>query len=412
MKHLDKHKILSDKQHGYRNRCSTETQLIKIIDLLAKGLESSAQTDVISLDYARAFDTVPFRRLLMKMRYYGMGKLLPWLEDFITNRSQKVVVNGTMSRLVKVLSGIPQGTVIAGLCFLLFINDLPENIKNSFSGIFCDDTLLAKKICNDSDSDLLQEDLNKVVAWTRLWGMSFNVDKCVVMSVTNRQHPISYDYKLYNKTLQKNKSIKYLGVHIDNKLAFSHHTEEKRKSATTVLNMIRRNLHFAPRSVKSKAYQATVRPILEYASSSWQPTSNKYNHKLEMVQHNAAKFVTNRYPKKGHYSDFSISEIINELGWDSLQTRRDKARATTAFKIISDKLILPADLLPPANPTRTTRSTDQVKVGLDHQLLEPHARLNNVSHTFLYSAPRAWNSLVSPQQATAPSVDSFKNYFM
>ena len=173
--------------------------------------------------------------------------------------------------------------------------------------------------------------------------------------------------------------------------------------------MIRSNLHFAPRSVKCKTYQATVRPILEYASSSWQPTSNKYNQKLEMVlQHNAAKFVTNRYPKKGHYSEFSISEIINELGWDSLQTRRNKARATTAYKITTDKLILP-----PSNPSsRTTRSTEQVKVGSDHQLLEPHARLNNVSHTFLYSAPRAWNSLVSPQQAMAPSVDSFKTYFM
>ena len=154
-------------------------------------------------------------------------------------------------------------------------------------------------------------------------------------------------------------------------------------------------------------------PTLEYASSSWQPTSSKYNQKLEMVQHNAAKFVTNRYPKKGHYKEFSISEIINELGWESLQTRRNKARATTAYKITRDKLILPVDFLPPSNPSsRTTRSTEQVKVGSDHQLLEPHARLNNVSHTFLYSAPRAWNSLVSPQQATAPSVDSFKHYFM
>ena len=203
MKHFENNNILTDQQHGYRNRCSTETQLIRIVDLLAKGLEARSQTDVISLDYARAFDTVPFRRLLLKMRYYGMGKLLPWLEDFITTRWQKVVVNGSMSRLVKVLSGIPLGTVIAVLCFLLFINDLPDNINNSFSGIFCDDTVLAKKISNIQDSIQLQNDLDKVVQWTQLWGLRFNVDKCVVMSVTNKQQTLSHNYTLYNKTISK-----------------------------------------------------------------------------------------------------------------------------------------------------------------------------------------------------------------
>ena len=309
------------------------------------------------------------------------------------------------------LSGIPQGTVIAGLCFLLFINDLPDNIKNSFSGIFCDDTVLAKKINNIQDSIQLQNDLDQVVQWTQLWGLRFNVDKCVVMSVTNKQQTLSHNYTLYNKTISKENTIKYLGVHIDNKLSFARHTEEKRKSATTVLNMLRRNLHFAPQSVKTKAYQASVRPILEYASSSWQPTSKKHNQRLEMVQHNAAKFTTNKYPKKGHYHEFSISQIIKDLNWDSLEERRQKARATTAYKILSDKLILPANLLPPANPQHHTRSAEQVKVGPDHHLKVPHARLNNVEKTSLYSAPQIWNSRVTPLQARSASVDSFKNNF-
>ena len=175
--------------------------------------------------------------------------------------------------------------------------------------------------------------------------------------------------------------------------------------------MIRRNLHFAPQSVKCKAYQASVRPILEYASSCWQPTSMKKNQRLEMVQHNAAKFVANKYPKKGHYNEFSISQILNDLSWESLEERRNKARATTAYKILNDKLILPPDLLPLANPLKQTRLTDQVRVGPNFHLLEPHARLNIVNKTFFYSAPRTWNTLVSPEQATAPSADSFKKYF-
>ena len=132
----------------------------------------------------------------MKINYYGIRKLLPWLEDFVTTRSQQVVVNGYKSRLVRVLSGVPQGTLIAGLCFLIFINDLPECIKDSFSAIFCDDTLLAKRISNHIDHQLLQNDLQQVVKWTTTWGMKFNVDKCVVMTTTNRQHPSLHNYEL------------------------------------------------------------------------------------------------------------------------------------------------------------------------------------------------------------------------
>ena len=121
--------------------------------------------------------------------------------------------------------------------------------------------------------------------------------------------------------------------------------------------------------------------------------------------------ISNKYPKKGHYHEFSISQIIKDLNWDSLDERRHKARATTVYKIINGNLILPADLLPPANPPRKTRSTEQVTVGPAHHLKEPHARLNNVGKTFVYSAPRIWNSRVSPQQASSPSVDSFKNNF-
>ena len=180
----------------------------------------------------------------MKMNFYGIRKLLPWLEDFITTRSQIVVVDGIKSRLVKVQSGIPQGTVIAALCFLIFINDLPDVIAHSFSGIFCDDTLLAKEVTNQNDSNMLQNDLDQVAEWSTTWGMKFNVDKFVVMTVTNRQQPFINNYLLNSEILKRKKIIKYLGIFIDNKLTFNHHVDEKQKSAMTILNMIWRKLHF------------------------------------------------------------------------------------------------------------------------------------------------------------------------
>ena len=179
MDHLDKFNILSKLQHGYRNGCSTETQLLKVINLFANSLENKSQTDSISLDFSRAFDVVPHERLLLKTNYYGIRKYLPWIRDFLSNRKQCVIIDGVKSRYVTVSSGLPQGTVLAGILFLIFINDLPESILNSFTGIFCDDTLLAREIKTKSDSIDLQNDLNSVFEWTKLWGMKFNIEKCV-----------------------------------------------------------------------------------------------------------------------------------------------------------------------------------------------------------------------------------------
>ena len=98
-------------------------------------------------------------------------------KDFLTSRKQTVVIDGVKSRYVNVKSGLPQGTVLAGLLFLIFINDLPDSVVKSFTGVFCDDTLLAKKITKQSDSEDLQSDLNNVVKWSQIWGMNFNIDK-------------------------------------------------------------------------------------------------------------------------------------------------------------------------------------------------------------------------------------------
>ena len=163
MDHLQKYNILSDLQHGYRNGCSTETQLLKVIDKFAKALEDEAQLDAISLDFARAFDVVPTGRLLLKLNYYGLRKLLPWFKDFLTGRKQLVTVEGIKSRLVEVLSGCPQGSRLSAFFFLVFINDLPESIIESFSGLFCDDTLVAKQINSPSDSEALQKDLDNIL---------------------------------------------------------------------------------------------------------------------------------------------------------------------------------------------------------------------------------------------------------
>ena len=410
MKHLDKFNNLSKFQHGYRRGCSTETQLIKVIDLFAKNLDKRSQTDAISLDFSRAFDTVPHYRLLLKMNYYGIRKVLPWIKDFLTDQKQSVVIDGVHSRFVNVISGIPQGTVIAALLFLIFINDLPSSVTESFTGVFCDDTLIAKEIQNKNDAEDLQNDLNKVYEWTQIWGMNFNTVKCVQMTVSNKRKNLQTKYFIQNIELTKVSSIKYLGVIIDSKLTFNEHIQVKTKKATTVLNMLRRNLHFAPKSVKIKAFQACVLPIVEYASTCWSPNSLKMTKTLEMILHNGAKFVTNMYPKKENFSDYSISKFLENLHWDTLEHRRMQARTIMAFKIINNCVILEPQMLPKVYNARP-RHCNNTKVGFKNQLFEPQARLDVVDNTFFYATPKLWNQNISQLQASANSVDKFKNHF-
>ena len=175
--------------------------------------------------------------------------------------------------------------------------------------------------------------------------------------------------------------------------------------------MLRRNLYFAPRSVKTKAYFSCVRPILEYASTCWSPSSDKLNSTIEMVQHNAAKFVCNSYPKKGQYENFSITRLLDNLQWDTLEDRRDRAKLCMGFKILNSDVILPPDVLPRAVSSRP-RSCNEPKVGSMNKLYEPRARLLTTNRTFYYSVPRLWNEKVTPAQAKAKNLDTFKDYFV
>ena len=147
------------------------------------------QIDVDILDFSKAFNAVPHKRLLRKPRHYGIrGNVLKWIEGFLTNRTQRVLMEGEFSQSIKVLSGVPQGTVLGPLIFLCFINDLPSCVKSQVR-LFADDCLLYRPIKSEEDHTILQQDLADLESWANEWGMRFNTQKCYILRISRSKNP-------------------------------------------------------------------------------------------------------------------------------------------------------------------------------------------------------------------------------
>jgi len=181
--HLEEQNFYVDCQHGFMKGRSTLTNLLVTLECWTSILEDGSGLDVIYLDYKKAFDTVPHQKLLQKLKGLKLGDTLTkWIGQFLLGRQMRVHVNGSFSSWINVISGVPQGSVFGPLLFLIFVNDLSDWVKGSIL-MFADDTKIWAKIKDTGDSDLLQQDLNMLVDWSKQWLLSFNTEKCKVMHI-------------------------------------------------------------------------------------------------------------------------------------------------------------------------------------------------------------------------------------
>ena len=181
--------LLSKLQHGFIEGRSCVTQLLSVLHDLGAALDAGEEIDMIYLDFSKAFDSVPHRRLLYKLSLFGIsGPLHIWFTDYLTSRSQRVLVDGAYSPWVNVTSGVPQGSILGPFLFLLFINDLPQAISTTTSIVlFADDAKCSRVISSRDDYQGLQQDLDKLFEWTERWGLSFNLDKCEAIRISMKE---------------------------------------------------------------------------------------------------------------------------------------------------------------------------------------------------------------------------------
>ena len=281
--HADTHNILGEEHYGFRKNHSTETQLILTTYDMLKQRDSGKQLDVIILDFSKAFDTVPHSRLLGKLHHYGIkGNLLRWIEELLVGRTQSVLVDGTKSPEEAVLSGVPQGTVLGPLMFLLYINDMPSQVqRDTRCRLLADDSLLYRVIDSTLDQVQLQQDLKNLEKWALDWGMVFNPSKCYVMHINGGRTHRPYLYELCGVLLKSVTQERYLGVILTQSLSWSNHISQVSVNANQKLGFIKRNLKGSPQELKRLAYITLVRSGMEYASPVWDPSTSKDQDALE-----------------------------------------------------------------------------------------------------------------------------------
>jgi len=395
--HLENHKILTDLQHGFRSGRSCETQLVTTFhDLADMHNQKGSQIDIAVLDFSKAFDTVPHDGLLSKLEHYGIdGDIWTWISNFLKYRKQSVVVDGIASNLVDVDSGVPQGTVLGPILFLLHINDLPSVVSSKVR-LFADDCLIYKNIKCKEDQIALQKDLNLLEEWGSKWGMRFNATKCNIMRVSRLRNPLLHDYSLSGQVLKLVTDAKYLGITLSDNLEWTKHIAITAGKANSRLSFLRRNLKGCPEKLKEMAYFALIRSCVEYSATVWDPHHKGNIKKLEGVQRRAARFV------KGRYSRFdSVTCMLDDLGWPTLEKRRKDARLILFYKIINNLAAVPYQdvLKEPARCTRKNHSKPFRIIGTN---------TNQYKFSFFPGTISAWNGL-GQICAEAQNINIFKS---
>jgi hypothetical protein len=400
MDYFVNNKFFSEKQFGFIPGRSTVLQLINVLDIWTRSLESGGQIDVIYTDFEKAFDKVPHRRLLSKLLSYGVHpEVVKWIEMFLCFRTQ-VRINGKYSVSKEICSGIPQGTVLGPLLFVIFINDLPEHCGgDSELFLFADDAKLFKYINSAADSAILSECCQSLYNWAEKLLMKLNTDKCKVLSIHRSKSFV--DNKYYFNTLpgvsvelHRVNDMKDLGVVIDCNLNFHAHIYEKINKAYQMLGIIKRNFICLDKISFILIYKSIVRSHLEYGNAVWNPYKVSLINDLERVQKRATKLV------KG-FGKMTYRERLEHLKIPTLKFRRVRGDMIEVYKILSGKYdVAVVPCLPQSDYVKTRGNSMKLKT--------ERSRYDLRKYSFTSRIVNLWNSLPDDIVASL-SINSFKN---
>ena len=387
--HIATNQVISTYQHGFQKGKSTTTNLIDFWNDITSIADKPEPLSIIYTDLRKAFDTVPHDLLLAKLEHYGIrGKNLNWIRSFLSNRQQRVVLNGHSSPFSDVESGVPQGGILSGLFFILYMNDLPECINNCKVSLYADDAKLYAPVTSLQAISDIQSDINAVVEWCRRWRLNLNPTKCYFIHYNPKNSNINHapQYFIEETQINRKQKVTDLGLVITEDLKFHSHVDHICKLSKWEISRIRRSFVSRNPQFLTNMFKTFVRPNLEYAVQVWNPSYIEDKKKIERIQ--------NRFTRLLPHGPVMTPEERNQyLKLTDHETRRLRGDLILMYKMIS------AGELTPKTETRTRGHSKAIEI--------ERARTNLRSHSFHFRNSRTWNSL--PEEVvSAKDINEFK----
>ena len=391
MAYLSSNSLLHSTQSGFRPNHSCETSLLQMINKWLDAINSSQMIGMVMIDFRKAFDLVDHTLLLKKLKYYKISEeTISWFSSYLLGRKQKVFVNNVLSESENIICGVPQGSILGPLLFLIFINDLPLEINNVLTDLYADDTTLyyidKSQACIEQQ---LQTALHKLSEWCKENGMLINTTKTKVTLITTPQRRVNlnnYNFHLTytNEALSVVTCEKILGVFIDNNLTWTNHTDAVAKKIVSNLWLLSRIKTYLTTHQRVQFYKSYVQPHIDYCNTIWGGTSQRNLDRIYRLQKRACKIILD-------YKYENIADSMEELKILNIYERIYLKKAKFMFKIsksLTPKYINEMFHLRPLNNTlqslRSSATTNYV-------LPRPHKEL--FKQSLIYSGPLIWNNL-------------------
>lgn len=385
-------------QSGFIPGHSTSHQLIELIHEILQALDNHELVCLIFCDVSKAFDRVWLRGLILKLERYGIkGDLLLWLESYISNREQQVIVKDAISSRRKLKAGVPQGSILGPLLFLVFINDIADEMLG-LCRLFADDTSVGERSYEiNSLRDMVDIDLQNISCWSKKWLVKLNPQKTEIMYFSTRPTPDDLWFSYDNIRIYPVEGHKHLGVTLSDDVKWSKHIDIIIARATKQVAVLRKLKFIVSRNFLENIYITFIRPLLEYCCEVWDNCSITDSNRLEKVQLEAGRIAT------GLTLFSSINSIYQETGWEKLSIRREKRKLSLFYNIVNHNA--PEylyDLLP-----QTVNRRNNYNLRNANNLTVPYCRLSCFQKSYVPSSIKLWNSLdINVRQS--PSSNVFK----
>jgi hypothetical protein len=366
------------------------TNLLEFSHQLTELLDENHAIDVLYLDFQKAFDKIPHKRLILKLKSCSIdGLLLEWIENWLTDRKQRVVQRGDSSDWTGVSSGVPQGSVLGPILFSIYINDIQSDLLSKVFK-FADDTKVMSIVDRINLTSTLMTDISKIEKWSEDWLMPFNLDKCKILHF-GKNNP-NMIYKLNSVTLESSEEEKDLGVLVNVNSKKSNQCSKTVKSANKVLGLIARNITSRDKSIMLPLYKTLVRPILDYCIQIWKPYLKSDIKMLESPQKRFTKMV--RGLKRFKYKD-----RLKKLGLTTLETRHLRCDLLTTYKIFHEHINI--------NPNILFKRNTRISRGHCFKLFKKYNRLEITKQSFANRVVDFWNELPG-ELVTVSTINMFK----